>query len=74
MKNEFDKVDGALGYSFLGMGLFLFLQLMTTCGLCCNKDRNICCKRKDEQKPAYNEFTDLQNQSSTNINNSKAPI
>ena len=25
MKNEFDKVDGALGYSFLGMGLFLFL-------------------------------------------------
>lgn len=39
MKNEFDKADGLLGYSFIAMSISLLLQLLSTCGLCCNRDR-----------------------------------
>jgi hypothetical protein len=38
MKNELDKVSGALGYSYTAMALSTILQIFSLCGICKAKD------------------------------------
>ena len=38
MKNELDKVSGAMGYSYAVMAIATLLQLFSLCGICRAKD------------------------------------
>ena len=47
------------------MGAAILLQLLTVCGLCCNKDRCLGRKKKNGDEPKFN---DLPEQSGDNLN------
>lgn len=66
MKNQFDKADGLLGYSFISMSACLLLQLLSTCGLCCNRDR--CLRKEKTHKPDEPDFSDIRGDTTANNN------